>query len=101
MLQVTFNFENLTAEILNNVKSELDFKSEVFRAKEVFALKEALDKEKKLYSKMGVVKDDLDSQHFWAGGKIKNMKGKMNMDFKGGTILHDPTAAMEKEVEGD
>jgi hypothetical protein len=86
LMQEEFNFDKLTVEILNSIKSELEFTSEVFRAKEIVAFKEAMEKERNIYSKMHLVKDDLDSQHFWAGGRIKNMYGKTNMQFKGGNL---------------
>lgn len=47
---------------------------------------------------MGAVKDDLDSQHFWAGGKIKNMYGKTNMNFTGGLLQKRSTSMSAKEV---
>jgi hypothetical protein len=43
------NFDKLTADILESINNQLEFQDEIFRAKEVLAFKQALDKEKKLY----------------------------------------------------
>ena len=78
------DFESLTANILDNVKQELDFQDEIFKAKEAQAVREALDKEKKVYK--GLQKDELDSQHLWAGSKIKSMYKNTKMNFGGGKM---------------
>ena len=68
----------------------------MFRANKIIAFKEAMEKEKSVYASMGVVKDDLDSQHFWAGGRIKNMQGKMNMNFKGPALLQRKSSSVSQ-----
>ena len=44
-----FSFDKPTADILNSIKSELDFRSEAFKTKEILAFKEAMDKERQIF----------------------------------------------------
>lgn len=61
LMKENSNFSKITADILNNIKNQLEFQDEIFRAKEVLAFKKALDREHKLYKNMIAVKDDIDS----------------------------------------
>eukprot|EP00350_Pseudokeronopsis_sp_OXSARD2_P010911 CAMPEP_0170551038 /NCGR_PEP_ID=MMETSP0211-20121228/9047_1 /TAXON_ID=311385 /ORGANISM="Pseudokeronopsis sp., Strain OXSARD2" /LENGTH=82 /DNA_ID=CAMNT_0010857937 /DNA_START=271 /DNA_END=519 /DNA_ORIENTATION=+ len=61
--------------------------------KDIAAFKEAMDKESKLYSKIGAIKDETDSQHIWAGGKIMHMYRKASMNFKPGMMKKVPSAS--------
>ena len=76
-----YNMDRFTAEHLLNIKQELEFDQMAFRNKKVQSLEKAKTKEQVLYKNVSAVRDQIDSQHLWAGKKIKKMYGVTKMHF--------------------